>query len=117
MSHKRYLEAWKTDEKIWLPNRKTITEKQWLQQIVDLAKLMGWRTYHPWLSIRSTHGFPDLTLVRERLILVELKSETGKLSRDQQDWIAALKQAGVETYVWKPSDFDEAFQILSKRSA
>lgn len=93
------------------------TEKQWMSQVIELAKLTGWATYHPFLSIHSERGFPDLTLVRERLIFVELKAEKGKLSSDQTKWIERLKAAKQEVYCWKPSQWDEAVMVLSKRQS
>jgi len=38
----------------------TPTEKQFAQQVVDLARLLGWQVYRTWLSVRSQAGFPDL---------------------------------------------------------
>src|SRR6185436_14524371 len=86
-----------------------ITEKQWQAQVVELALHLGWRKiYHTWNSMHSAKGFPDLVMARERCVMIECKSETGKLKPDQQDWIEALEQAGVEVYVWRPSHWDEA---------
>lgn len=92
-----------------------ISEKQWQAQVIQLAKLSGWAVYHPFLSIHSERGFPDLTLVRERLVFVELKSEKGTLKPDQEKWIERLRQAKVEVYCWKPSDFEEALRVLGRR--
>lgn len=92
-----------------------MTERDWQHQVIDLAKLFGWRVYHPFLSKWSERGFPDLTLVRERLIFVELKREDGRLSPHQEEWLDALKAAGVECYVWRPSDFGEAQETLRRR--
>ena len=52
--------------------------------VVDLARTLGWRVYHTYDSRRSQPGFPDLVLVRERILFLELKSETGKLSHDHE---------------------------------
>jgi hypothetical protein len=41
-----------------------ITEKQFTGQVVQLARMLGWRVYHPWLSVHSAAGFPDLVLCR-----------------------------------------------------
>lgn len=100
---------------ITLDQFKRLTEKQWLNQVVELARLLGWSTYHPWLSIHSASGWPDLALVRERLILAELKAEKGKVSIDQRLWLDRLIVAGVECYVWRPSQFDEVVNILTRR--
>lgn len=91
-----------------------ITEKQFSQQIVELAALLGWKVYRTWNSIHSPAGYPDLTMAREnRLIFAELKSETGKVSEAQQQWLSALAATGKsEVYVWRPEQFDEIAEKL-----
>lgn len=85
-----------------------------MAQIVDLARTFGWAAYHPYLSVRSAPGWPDLALVRPpRLVLAELKSERGKVSVHQQHWLDLLGACdGVEVYVWRPSDLDIAVRVL-----
>ena len=92
-----------------------MTEKQWMAQVVDLADVFGWAHYHPWLSIHSPAGWPDLALVRPpRLILAELKTEKGKVSAHQEHWLGLLRQCpGIEVCVWRPSDFDEVRAVLT----
>lgn len=99
-----------------LPTLSDLTEKEWAAQVVELAKTLGWRRYHTHRSERSEAGWPDEALVRERLILLELKTETGKLSGPQKSWLAALRMAGVEVYVARPRHMDALAQILSVRS-
>lgn len=95
-----------------------ITEKEWQSQVVELARHCGWkRIYHTFDSRRSAFGFPDLVMVRERVLYVELKTEKGKLSPSQEEWIEALAAAGSEVYCWRPSNFDEAVKVLSRRVA
>jgi hypothetical protein len=81
-----------------------ITERQLQDAIVECAGVLGWRVYHPWTSVNSAAGYPDLTLVRPpRVIMAELKSATGKLSPDQDDWLRDLMRCpGVEVYLWVP---------------
>ena len=105
-----------TQATITLSQYTRLTEKAWTGQVIELAKTLGFLTYHPWLSIHSARGWPDLALVRERLILAELKSETGKVSEAQRLWIESLRAAKVEVYVWRPSQFDEVVKILTKRA-
>lgn len=93
-----------------------ISEREWQAQIISLAKQLSWRVYHTFDSRRSAHGFPDLVLVRERTLFVELKSETGKLSPAQAEWLEALTQAGALVYLWRPSHLEEAARILSRRA-
>lgn len=91
-----------------------ITEKAFMKQVVDLAKLFGWASYHPWLSVHSARGWPDLALCRPpRLILAELKSEKGKTTPDQDQWLSLLSQCpGVEVYLWRPGDLDDISGVL-----
>lgn len=85
-----------------------------MAQVVDLARLRGWATYHPFLSIHSPRGWPDLVLCRPpRLVLAELKSEKGKVSPDQERWLEMLGACdGVEAFLWRPSDFDRIVEVL-----
>jgi hypothetical protein len=91
-----------------------LTERQWQLQVVDLAKLRNWWIYHPMLSKWSEPGWPDLTLIRgPRMILAELKTDRGKLTEHQHKVFALLDQVqGVESYVWRPADFDHVKEVL-----
>jgi hypothetical protein len=91
-----------------------VAERELTGYVADLAHLFGWRRYHTWLSRHSPAGFPDEVLVRgARLIVAELKSERGKVSAAQVEWLDALGQVpGVETYVWRPSDMDRIAEVL-----
>jgi len=81
-----------------------ILEKEWQAQVVQLLKTLGWRHYHVYDSRRSTHGFPDLVCVRNRVVYLELKRERGKLTDEQIDWLRQLRAAGTEAYVARPRD-------------
>lgn len=92
-----------------------VTEKQWLQQVVELAKLLGYDYYHTWRSIHSPAGFPDLVLVnptKRKLLVVELKTGKGKLTPLQEKWIKYFKDCGVEAYVWRPFQWEEIVACL-----
>jgi len=95
-----------------------LSEKAFLQQVTGLASILGWHTYHPWLSIHSPRGWPDLALVRPpRLILAELKTAKGKVSESQERWAELLKACpGVEYYLWRPADIDEVAAILQSKA-
>ncbi|MBQ1047785.1 VRR-NUC domain-containing protein [Micromonospora sp. C51] len=61
--------------------------------------------YHTHDSRRSQPGFPDLVIVGPGGVLfVELKSEAGKTTADQEKWLAALNGAGVRAELWRPAD-------------
>jgi hypothetical protein len=94
-----------------------ITEKVFLSQVVQLARTLGYRTYHPWLSMHSERGWPDLAIVKPgRFILTELKTRTGKVSDKQQEWIDLLGTvSGIEVYLWRPDDYDLIVEILQRR--
>lgn len=99
-----------------LPRGLEITEKAFIGQVIDLARTFGWRDYHPYLSIHSARGWPDLALCRPpRLVLAELKSEKGKVSSAQQEWLDLLRECpGLEVFVWRPSDFDDIVRVLQR---
>ena len=91
------------------------TEREFEAAVVELAKLNGWKVFHPFDSRRSEPGWPDLTLVRgQRLVVAELKSERGKLSAAQTDWTHALLFAGVDIRVWRPRDWPEIERTLAR---
>ena len=46
-----------------------ISEKDFQQQVKDLARMLGWKTYHTYDSRRSDPDFPDLVMARRRPIV------------------------------------------------
>jgi hypothetical protein len=67
------------------------------------------------MTIRSTPGYPDLTLAKAGgpLLLCELKTDTGTLTAAQADWLALLRQVqGGEVYVWRPTDWPQIEERL-----
>lgn len=97
-----------------------ISEEKFKSQILELAQYCGWKRAHfrpaqkkdgTWYTPveGDGKGFPDLVLVhrRRRLCLwVELKSDTGKVSAEQLDWINCLMDAGQRVAVWRPHMWD-----------
>jgi hypothetical protein len=85
---------------------KRMPEKELQHDVTSMARTLGWLCYHTYSSKRSPEGFPDLVLVKgPRLIFAELKSERGKLTKDQEDWISALSRSSrTEVYIWRPFD-------------
>ena len=87
-------------------------EKAFQAEVVKLAKSLGWKKYHTYDSRKSDAGFPDLVLVRERVIYAECKTDDGELTADQlnwRDWLLAAKQ---EWHCWRPRDWAEIERIL-----
>lgn len=80
-------------------------ESQLQDTVVQLCKLFGVSWYHPYYSRRSVPGWPDLALVGARkLIFRELKTETGRVSPEQERWGLMLRYVGQDWAVWRPSD-------------
>jgi hypothetical protein len=87
---------------------KSMPEKQLQTAIIAQAQRAGWLVYHTFDSRRSEPGYPDLHLVhlgRGLSVFRELKTQTGKLSKQQELWIRALTAAGSDVAVWRPIDF------------
>ncbi len=94
-----------------------VLEKDWQKQVRDLASMLGYRrAYHTFDSRRSDTGFPDLVLVRDRVVFLELKREKGIVSVAQAGWLEALASAGAEVYVARPRHFDYLAAVLGPRS-
>ena len=90
-------------------------EREFQTTVLQLAETLHWRAYHTHDSRRSQPGFPDLVLVRERVIFVELKRDGQKPSANQVVWLNDLARAGAEVYLWTPADWQEIASILSRR--
>lgn len=91
-----------------------MSERDLQRQVVDLAELRGFMTYHTFDSRRSAAGFPDLVLVRApRVVFAELKSERGAMRDDQFRWLEALGNCNtVESHLWRPTDLAEIEEVL-----
>lgn len=91
-----------------------LTEKQFMQQVQAAAKMMGYYVYHPWLSIRSERGWPDLAIWRDGVfLLAELKTDKGRLTPSQSQTIMSLRRTGLHVYVWRPRDWDDILKVLA----
>ena len=98
---------------------KPISEREFQKQVVALLRLHGFfRIFHPYDSRRSEPGWPDLTAVsvrQRRVLYLELKTEKGRVSAAQQDWIDHLTEAGAEAHVVRPSQWRELERIIAGR--
>jgi hypothetical protein len=82
-----------------------VTEAQFQDTVIAMCKLFGVAWYHPFFSRRSAAGWPDLALCGGNgFLLRELKTENGRLTRDQQTWGLMLRSAGQDWDVWRPAD-------------
>lgn len=103
-----------------------ISESEFQRQVVQLARLWGWRVAHfrparngrgGWLTPVAADGagFPDLVLVhpkRHLLAFAELKSDNGRIRPEQEEWLADLRAAGIEAFVWRPRDWGKIESFL-----
>ena len=91
-----------------------MSERELSKQIVAAARDNNWLCYHTFLSKWSKPGFPDLCMVRDgKLLFWELKSDVGKVSEAQTEWLAELAAVpGVDARVVRPSDLEEVYLLL-----
>ena len=108
------------------------SERSFQTAVIELAHTLHWRIFHVNDSRREvvcqdgakflvgdkeTTGWPDLVCARERVFYAELKSDTGKLSKAQEEWLRVLEEAGQEVHVWRPRDFEQVQRVLTRRAA
>lgn len=80
----------------------------------------GFLVYHTHDSRLSEEGYPDCTLAKpRRLIFAELKDRRRKATHAQEVWLDVLRHSvpGVEVYFWRPSDWPQIVEILTRRTA
>lgn len=101
------------------------SENAFMRQVLALARLQGWLRAHfrpamlksgRWVTPvqGDGKGFPDLVLVRERVLFVETKVHGNKLTPEQHRWRVALLSAGADYRLWYPSDWDEIQSTLAR---
>lgn len=90
-----------------------VNERDWQRTVIDYARWRGWDLrYHTQHSLGSEPGYPDWTLVHDRVVFVELKGDGGKLTASQRRWVDGLTGAGAEVHVWWPSDWHHVERVL-----
>jgi hypothetical protein len=93
-----------------------VTEAEFQDKVVTLAKFLGWRLFHPkraqlagrWAThAQGDPGWPDLVLCHPKrgFIIAELKTDTGRVSPGQRLWLNDLEACDVECYIWRPKDW------------
>jgi hypothetical protein len=116
-----------------MSDRPVVRGKALQQAIIQRARQLGWRVAHfppisttrggrtYWLTpvAADGKGFPDLLMVRDRPVVMEVKGDGDYLKPDQEQWLIAWRLAGVEAHVvtpvmWRDGDVDA---ILMRRGA
>lgn len=108
---------------VGLPSKldENIAETPFLHVVEQIADVFGWMRYHApdnipyetragrkriqnikrgWLDIVLAHPARGLLLFRE------LKTNTGKVTPDQQKWLDVLAARGLDVGVWRPRDLE-----------
>ena len=89
-----------------------LSEADFQRWFIEAARLGGWKVCHfrpgktqrgRWVTpIQGDKGAPDLILAKDgRVLLVELKRDSGKPTREQVEWLAA---AGGHGRLWRPEN-------------
>lgn len=100
-----------------------VTERMFQFSVVEYAKQRGWKVHFATAagtpksdgSWRGTAlgGWPDLFLCRgSHARAYELKSEKGRPSSEQREWLEALEIAGIQAGVYRPSQAGELMEML-----
>ena len=98
------------------------TERDFQKFVINRALNHGWTYYHAPDNKPDQYGrlqnvvkgFPDIVLVKnEKLVFVELKTETGRVSPEQTAWLEKLKKTGCDTFVWRPSMWKKVNSYLA----
>lgn len=90
-------------------------EREWQAKVVETCNWLGLRHYHTFDSRRSVAGYPDLTVVGPYgVVFFELKSPKGRVTPQQEAWIADLQKAGQMAMVVRPHDFDYVLTHLKR---
>jgi len=95
-----------------------VLESQLTRAVIELARSHGWRSAH-FTTARTMKGayvtavqgdgagFPDLVLVRERIVYAELKQNGKYPTPSQRAWMTQLKDAGAEVHLWHERDYPD----------
>jgi hypothetical protein len=80
-------------------------ERELQQLVADLCRVLGLPHFHVQHSRGMAPGFPDSVIIGTKVIYRELKAERGTLAPEQRAVADALKAAGADWRVWRPSNW------------
>jgi len=92
-------------------NLAAVSEATFQRQVEDLLTIHGWATFHDLTgktSGNAAKGFPDIIAIRgPRLIALELKTQNGRVTAEQTEWIARFDRVETtDAHIVRPADFD-----------
>jgi hypothetical protein len=101
-----------------------LSEKQFMAQVIQLAKLHRWRVAHfrPAMTSKGWRtpvqgdgaGFPDLILIRGPVLIAAELKVGSKVTPEQTAWLEAFGGAGARVFVWRPENWDEIERTLAR---
>jgi hypothetical protein len=99
-----------------------MSEADYQRRIIDAAHAHHWRVAHfrparterSWVTpvAADGKGFPDLILVRDSVLAIEVKTAKGRVSSEQHEWLGAFAAAGVRAMVARPADWSRVLSAL-----
>ena len=92
--------------------------EQWFQdRVIQRARHCGFeQIYHTWDSRHSPAGFPDLILLKGKVMIVAELKDTGKqCSAEQYEWLLAFLKVTKHVYLWYPEDEENEIAELFER--
>lgn len=78
----------------------------WHVRVTDQRGRPGWR------GQQSDKGWPDLILLRDRVVWIELKAKGGEMRPAQAIVIEFLRRGGAEVHVFDPTQWRELLEVL-----
>lgn len=91
----------------WPRDLATFSEAAFQRDVLGVAHLLGWTSYHTRYMLGSDAGYPDITIVHPRhgVIWAELKSDrrNHKATAEQMHWLGLLREAGMRAFLWRPA--------------
>lgn len=103
---------------------KGVKEREFQRALWAFAEQHGWKCYYQTRPARQLKdgswrglapgGWPDVIAVRDgQLLALELKSEAGRATPAQQEWVDSLNRvAGISAGIFRPRDAKTLMELL-----
>lgn len=83
-----------------------MSEDDLMKRVQRMCRDLKLLAYHTHDSRKSAPGYPDWHIVgRDASVFRECKTETGRTTKEQDEWIDRLRAAGHDVDVWRPRDW------------